>query len=176
MEICKTTLAEVWLIKPDVNADFRGDYVMTYSKDLYHRQMELPHINFLEHDISTTLQRGVLRGIHYSPNCWKLNECLHGKIYYVCVNCDKESIGYGQWEAFILSGENHHQIFKHPRYGTGFVTLTDDVVFHYIQSQYFDAKDPDQQTIKWDSMNIWWPTKTPILSVRDEGGHYETKG
>lgn len=172
MEVIKTTLRDVWLIKPDANTDFRGDYVMTYHKELYQKHPDLPPIEFVEHDISTSTQRGILRGIHYSPNCWKLNQCLYGKIYYVCVNCDKESIGYGEWESFILSGENHYQIFKHPRYGTGFYTLSDYVVFHYIQSQYFDPKDPDQQTIKWDSMGIWWPDKNPILSKRDEGGHY----
>lgn len=171
MEIIKTTLRDVWLIKPDINTDFRGDYVMTYHEELYNKY-PLPPIKFVEHDISTTHIAGVLRGIHYSPNCWKLNQCLYGKIYYVCVNCDKDSIGYGQWAAFILSGENHYQIFKHPRYGTGFVTLTDDVVFHYIQSQYYDSNNPDQETIKWDSMGIWWPIDKPILSKRDKEGRF----
>ncbi len=172
MEVCETTLEDVWLVKPDVNTDFRGDYVMNYNENLYQIQPQLPMVKFVEQDISTS-NKGVLRGIHYSPHCWKLNECLCGKIYYVCVNCDKDSIGYGQWEAFILSGENHHQIFKHPRYGTGFYVLSDHAVFHYLQSQYFDPKDPDQQTIMWDSMGVWWPTKNPTLSRRDEGGRYE---
>ncbi len=172
MEVCKTTLNEVWLIKPDVNVDFRGDYVMNYNEKLYMEHLDLPPIKFVEQDISSSL-KGVLRGIHYSPNCWKLNECLCGKIYYVCVNCDKDSIGYGQWESFILSGENHYQIFKHPRYGTGLYVLSDHAIFHYLQSQYFDSKDPDQHTIKWDGIGVWWPSKNPILSRRDEGGRYE---
>ncbi len=170
MEVIKTTLADVWLIKPDINIDFRGDYVMTYNEDLY-GQMGLPPIKFVEHDISTS-KKGVLRGIHYSPNCWKLNSCLHGEIYYVVVNCDKESIGYGQWEPFILSDKDYCQIFRHPRYGAGLLALSDCALYHYLQSEYYNPQSPAQDTIKWNSMNIWWPTKTPILSQRDEVGHY----
>lgn len=171
MEIVKTQLDDVLLIKPDIFEDFRGDYVMTYNQRLYPK----PGIGvgFVEEDISMST-KGVLRGIHYSPSCWKLNQCLYGRLYYVVVNCDEKHPEFGKWQAFILSDKNHYQLFKHPRYASGFLVLSDHAVFHYMQSEYYDPENPNQKTFKWDDprFNIWWPTKDPILSQRDEVGHY----
>ena len=170
MEVLKTNLPDVWLIKPDIFEDFRGDYVMTFNKRLY--QAVVP-VEFVEEDISTSA-RGVLRGIHYSPHCWKLNQCLYGAIYYVVVNCDESDPDFGQWQSFILSDRNRHQLLKHPRYGSGLLALTDFVIFHYMQSQYYNPANPDQQTFRFDDerFHIWWPKLTPIVSQRDEVGHY----
>ena len=175
MEINKTTLQDVWLIKPDIFEDFRGHYVMTYHEKLYKIGSYLIS-PLIEHDISTTRHKGTIRGIHYSPHDWKLYEIFRGAVYYVIVNCEEGHPEFGKWEAFTLSDQNHYQILKHPRYGAGFLTLTDDVVLHYLQSQYYNKDDPDQKTFKWDDplFNIFWPriTPHPILSRRDEEGKY----
>lgn len=180
MIVEQTSLDGVLLIKPDIHTDFRGDYAMTYHKDKYDtfcRQIknwrEDAPIEFVEHDISTST-KGVLRGIHYSPTCWKINQCLHGTIYYVVVNCNEESPEFGKWQSFILSDKNRYQLFKHPRYGSGFYVLSDFAVFHYIQSEYYNPDKPKQETFKWNDgrFNIWWPTDNPILSQRDQEGDY----
>ena len=172
MEIVKTQLDDVLLIKPDIFEDFRGDYVMTFNRELYRKTGGI-YADFVEEDVSTST-KGVLRGIHYSPSCWKLNQCLYGRLYYVVVNCDEKHPEFGKWQAFILSDRNHYQLFKHPRYASGFLVLSDYAVFHYMQSEYYDPENPNQKTFKWDDprFNIWWPTKDPILSQRDEVGHY----
>lgn len=171
MQIEKTKLRDVWLVKPDVYTDFRGDYVMTFNKKLY----EQFGFEVVEQDISTST-KGVLRGIHYSPNCWKIYECMSGTMYYAIVNCDKEDPEFGRWESFIISDKNHCQIVKHPRYGAGFVAVT-DCVLHYMQSEYYNPDDPNQSTFKYNDerFKIWWPkiTPEPILSRRDEIGEYE---
>ena len=172
MEICKTKLRDVCLVKPDIHTDFRGDYVMTYNEKRYKENGI--DVRFVEEDISTST-KGVLRGIHYSPSCWKLNECLYGTLYYVVVNCDEKDAEFGKWQAFILSDKNHHQLFKHPRYGSGFLVLSDYAVFHYMQSEYYDSENPNQKTFKWNDLRfkIWYPDLIPpILSQRDEEGHY----
>ncbi len=172
MKVTELDLKGIYLIEPDIHTDFRGEYVMTYRKDLYDRF----GIDFIEHDISTS-SKGVLRGIHYSPHCWKLYQCLHGALYYVFVNCDKKDTEFGKWTSIILNDRNHWQILKHPKYGAGFVALEDNSLLHYMQNQYYDAKDPDQKTFKWfdTKFRIWWPkvTPVPILSRRDEIGEYE---
>lgn len=173
MQILETKLKDVWLIKPDVFEDFRGDYVMTFHEELYKRF----GVKFVEHDISTST-KNVLRGIHYSPNCWKLNQCLYGKLYYMVVNCDEKDPEFGKWQAFILSDRNHYQLLKHPKYGSGFLVLSDYAVFSYLQSEYYDPNNPNQKTFMWNDprFGIWWPKLTvPILSQRDEVGHYMKK-
>ena len=170
MELVKTTLDGVYIIKPDVFRDFRGDYMMTYHKDTY--EALFSKVQWIEHCVSTST-KNVLRGIHYSPNCWKIYQCLYGKLYYVFVNCDENDPEFGKWESFVIDGKNYWQLVKPPKYGAGFISLTNYSILYYLQSQYYDADNPDQKTFKWDDprFNIFWPIK-PILSRRDEIGNY----
>ena len=119
-------------------------------------------------DISVS-SRHVLRGIHGDGNTWKLISCLSGKFYLVVVNNDPSSSQYQQWESFVLSGENHQQVLIPPRFGNGHLVLSEQAIFHYKQTTYYDRQS--QFTMLWNdpSLNIWWPIKNPILSKRDEG-------
>ena len=169
MEVLKTKLDRVLLIKPSVFEDFRGEYVMTYNEEQYRR--EAADIKFVEDDISVS-SKYVLRGIHGDNLTWKLVSCLYGRFYLVVVNCDKKSAGFRQWEAFTLSAGNRHQVLIPPNHGNGHLVLSDIAIFHYKQSQYY--KPSGQFTYKWDDpeLGIWWPVKEPILSRRDETGHF----
>lgn len=173
MEITKTSLEGVLLIKPDVFEDHRGQFVVTYNRELYKKHGV--NLEFVEEDISMST-KGVLRGIHYDPLCWKLTDVLHGTIYCVLVDCDEKSPTFGKWQSFIHSDRNHLQLFRPPKYGTAFLALTDEVIFHYKQSEYYDPKR--QLTFRWDDprFGIWWPTTEPILSERDEMGRRNLRG
>ena len=164
MRVDETTLRDVWLIKPDVNYDFRGEYVMTYNEKEFGGHF--PWFKPVEHDISTSF-KDVFRGVHYSPNCWKLNQCPYGSILYYVVNCDRDDEEYGKWESFPLNDRNRWQVFKHPRYGTGFLVLSDFAIFHYLQDQYFDPLLPDQKTLSVKELDIYLPVKDYVLSERD---------
>ena len=171
MEVVKTTLDGVLLIRPNVNVDFRGDYVMTYNKALY-KAMDIK-ADFVEEDISTSM-KNVLRGIHYSPSCWKLYQCLYGSLYYVIVNCDDKSPEFGKWEAFVISDRNRWQIYKPPQYGAGMLVLSDFAILHYMQSEYYNPDNPNQSTFMWNDkrFRVFWPCESPILSQRDTIGEY----
>lgn len=169
MEVLKTSLEGVLLIKPDIFEDFRGHYVMTYSEELYKKHGITT--KFVEQDISTST-KGVLRGIHVDFACDKIYEIVHGMAYYVIVNCLEKDPEFGKWEAFILTGDNHRQIYKPAKYGAGFLALSELVILHYLQSSYYDPSR--QLTFAWNDprFGIWWPTKEPILSRRDIEGKY----
>ena len=166
MEVQKTKLDGVLLIKLDVFEDHRGEYVETYNEELY--RSKAIDIKFVQDDISVST-RNVLRGIHGDKVTWKLISCLYGKFYFVVVNCDTNSKSFGQWQSFVLSSRNRHQVLVPPGYGNGHLVLSDETIFHYKQSTYYDRSK--QFTYKWDDprFNIWWPTKNPILSERDDG-------
>lgn len=165
IKVSKTELEGVLLINPSVFEDFRGEYVETWNEQLY-RENGIA-VKFIQDDISISFHN-VLRGIHGDAETWKLVSCLYGKFYLVVVNCDKESPLYGKWQGFTLSDKNRAQVLIPPKHGNGHLTLSDKAVFHYKQSTYYNPSK--QFTYKWDDpkLNIWWPTKTPILSVRDE--------
>ena len=169
MEVNKTKLEGVLLIKLEIFEDFRGQYVETYNEELYNKAGI--DVKFRQDDISVS-SRNVLRGIHGDAETWKLISCHYGKFYLVVVNCDKESENFGQWQSFVLSDSNRHQVLVPPKYGNGHLVLTETTIFHYKQNTYYNPKG--QFTYTWNDpkLNIWWPIKNPILSQRDEIGHF----
>ncbi len=170
MEIRKTKLDGVLLIKPPtIFTDFRGTYVEIYNEKL-HTEAGIK-VKFVQDDISVS-SKHVLRGIHGDQETWKLISCLYGKFYLVVVNNDPESDQYGQWQSFVLSDCNWNQVLIPPKFGNGHLVMSDQAIFHYKQNTYYNPKD--QFTILWNDpkFDIWWPIKNPILSIRDEIGHF----
>lgn len=169
MKIEKSKLEGVLLIKPEIFEDFRGQYVETYNEDLY-RQNGID-IHFRQDDISVS-SRHVLRGIHGDAETWKLISCHYGKFYLLVINNDEASSQYRQWDAFVLSDTNRHQVLVPAKFGNGHVVLSDQAIFHYKQNTYYNPKG--QFTLKWDdpSLGLWWPVKNPLVSRRDEVGRF----
>ena len=167
MEVRKTNLEGVLLVKLDVFEDFRGEYVETYNEALYRKNGI--DVKFIQDDISVS-SMNVLRGIHGDSETWKLISCLYGKFYLVVVNCDDRSGDFAKWQSFVLSERNRMQVLVPPSYGNAHLVLSDTTIFHYKKSTYYDLSK--QFTYRWDEarFNIRWPTKNPILSQRDEGG------
>ncbi len=165
----KTKLNGVVLIKPEVFEDHRGEYVELYNEEDYAKAGI--NIKFLQDDISISV-KNVLRGIHGDVKTWKLVSCLLGRFYLVIINCDESSNEFGKWESFSLTEKNRHQVLVPPKFGVAHLALTDKIIFHYKQSTYYDPSA--QFTYKWNDpkFNLWWPIKNPILSKRDELGHY----
>lgn len=167
MEISKTKLDGVLLIKPPtVFEDFRGTYVEIFNEKLY-AEAGITE-KFVQDDISVSL-RHVLRGVHGDSETWKLISCLYGRFYLMVVNWDESSRQYRQWDSFVLSDQNRLQVLIPPKFGNGHLVLSDQAIFHYKQSSYYNRAG--QFTILWNDpkLNLWWPIKNPILSRRDEG-------
>lgn len=169
MKVLKTKLKGVLRIELDAFEDHRGIYVETYNESVYRRYGV--KARFVTDDYSRSVKH-VLRGFHSDREAWKLVSCLYGRFYLVIVNCDKKSRGFGRWEAFTLSDKSHIQILIPPKHGVAHLVLSDEVIFHYKQSAYYDPKR--QSTYRWDDerFGVWWPVKNPILSQRDEAGRY----
>lgn len=160
----ETNLEGVKKIIPSVFEDHRGKYVETFNIEDYRKNKI--EINFVRDDISTSA-KNVLRGIHYDQKTWKLIQCMHGRIYFVVADMRKDSKQYLHWQSFILSDENRHQILVPPGFGNAHLVLSDECIFHYKMSEYYD---PDNEIcIKWNDpkLKIFWPVNNPILSIKD---------
>lgn len=170
MEVNKTKLDGVFIIKPPtIFEDFRGSYVEIYNEGLYKKAGI--NINFVQDDISVS-SKHVLRGIHGDNETWKLVSCLYGKFYLVVINWDKNSSQFKQWESFTLSDQNRLQVLIPPKFGNGHLVLSEQTIFHYKQTSNYNREG--QFTLLWNDpkLKIWWPIKCPILSQRDEQGHF----
>lgn len=166
-EIIKSDLTGVLQITPPtLFEDFRGAYVELYNEQLYGEAGIA--MKFVQDDMSVS-SRHVLRGLHGDGVTWKLISCLLGKIYLVVVNWDDTSAQFGQWRSFVISETNRQQILVPPKHGLGHLVLTDQAIFHYKQTTYYERKT--QFTLLWNDprIKIWWPIPNPILSARDQG-------
>lgn len=162
-----TRLDGVKLLEPTTRfEDFRGEYVEIWNRQLAHEAGI--DVDFVQDDISISTQN-VLRGIHGDTSTWKLISCLHGRFYLVVINNDPSSPQYRQWEGFTLSDRNRLSILVPPRFGNGHYVISEQAIFHYKQSSYYDRAG--QFTLAWDDpeLGLWWPTRDPIVSQRDQG-------
>ena len=174
MKIEKTKLEGVLLIKPEIFEDFRGSYSMTYNEKVYDEALSehgVKNTKFVEDDISSS-SKHVLRGIHGDYNTAKLISCPEGKFYFVVVNNIIKHPQYRQWTSFTLSEMNRFQVYVPEGFGNAHLVMSDKAILSYKQSSYYN---PDGQfTLLWDDpkLKIWWPIKNPIISLRDQIGHF----
>ena len=163
MRIFDTALDGVKLIQPEIFEDFRGTNFESYNKKYYDVAL---NIDFVVDSISTS-RRHTLRGIHGDNKTTKLVSCLYGTIHMLIINRDPDSSQYNQWFTTTLSDRNKYQLLIPPKFGNGHLVMSDEAVFSYKLSEYYDRAS--QFTIKWnDPMhNFFWPIKHPILSERD---------
>lgn len=169
IKVEKTKLSGVLLIQLGSFDDHRGEYVEVYNERDY-KEAGID-IKFVQDDYSVSTNN-VLRGLHGDAETWKLITCPYGKLYLAVVNCDESSADFGKWDSFVLSDRNHRQVLIPPRFGNGHLILSNSAIFGYKQSTYYNPKT--QFSYKWNDsrFNIWWPITNPILSRRDEQGHY----
>lgn len=165
MEITKTKLDGVLHIQLKVHEDSRGKYIEVYNEKRYKENGI--DVDFVEHDFSIS-KKDVLRGIHGDSLAWKIIDCPHGKFYIVVVDCDEKSDTFNEWVSYTFEGGDGQQILVPPKHGLAHLALTDDIVFYYKQSEYYDPAR--QFSYRWDDerFGIEWPIDNPILSKRDE--------
>lgn len=162
-------LKGVWIIKPSIAEDLRGNIWTSFIKDEV--EILLPENVHFKHDKFSTSRHNVLRGIHGDEKSWKLVTCVYGEIHQVVVDCRQESSSYLKWEKFIINGSNQALIFIPPRMGNSYYVSSAEAVYHYklaYDGEYLDAGE--QFSIKWndDRIGIDWPNQRPILSERDK--------
>ena len=175
MEVIKTDLDGVLIIKPDVHGDHRGYFMETYQKEKY-AALGITN-DFVQDNMSFSAHKGTLRGLHYQNNPFaqaKLVSCTRGKVIDVAVDIRKGSPNYGKWTSVELSAENFLQFYIPQGFAHGFLTLTDNVEFRYKVDNFYN-KESDRG-IRYDDpfINVDWSGLLngiePILSEKDKNG------
>ena len=167
MEVEKTPIEGVLLLKPKVFGDERGYVVETWQKERYEEfGINLPFVQD-NHSKST---KGILRGLHYQKKHpqGKLVMVSYGEVFDVAVDIRPNSATFGKWYGAILSQENQHQLWIPPGLAHGFLVLSDVAHFHYKCTDFYYPGD--EGSIKWDDpcIGINWPLDmSPVLSEKD---------
>ncbi len=167
LEVLKTSIEGVLLIKPKVFGDSRGFFFESYTKWKY--EQEGISVEFVQDNHSKS-SKGVLRGLHFQKTKPqdKLVRVTQGEVYDVAVDIRKDSPTFGRWEGFSLSDENMLQLFVPKGLAHGFCVISETAEFLYKCSDYYYPED--EGGIIWNDLDlkIDWPISEPLLSEKDK--------
>ena len=166
MEIVKTQIDGVLLIKPKAWGDPRGSFVETWQKDRYEAAgIARPFVQ----DNHSKSSFGILRGLHFQKKRpqGKLVSVSLGRVFDVALDIRKESPTFGKWYGVELTQENQWQLWVEPGLAHGFVVTSDVAHFHYKCTEFYCPED--EGAIRWDDPEIAinWPNLDPVLSKKD---------
>lgn len=169
MEIIKTDIEGVVILKPRVFGDSRGYFMESYNKDVF--DSEVGPVEFVQ-DNESCSTRGVVRGLHFQLPPYaqaKLVRCVSGRVLDVAVDLRCASPTYGQHVAVELSDENRLQLFIPRGFAHGFSVLSDTAVFQYKCDNLYHPESEGGISVNDPSLGIDWKTdmSTAILSDKD---------
>lgn len=169
MEVIKTNLLDVFILKPKVYGDNRGWFTESWSK----RTMDEVGLayDFVQDNHSFSEKKGTLRGLHYqlgNEAQAKLLRCTKGAVLDVAVDLREGSPTYKKFVAVELSEENKLELLIPRGFAHGFLTLTDNVEFMYKADNYYTPSM--ERNIIWNDkeLNISWGIENPILAEKDK--------
>lgn len=169
MEIIKTPIQDLVIIKPRVFNDARGFFCETYNAQRY--QEAGINQNFCQDNMSKS-SYGVIRGLHYQllPHSQsKLVSVVNGAVWDVAVDLRKDSQTFGQWYGVELTEENHLQFLIPQGFAHGFSVLSETAVFTYKCDDFYSPTLEGGLAYNDPALNIDWriPADQAIVSEKD---------
>ncbi|MCF6170320.1 MAG: dTDP-4-dehydrorhamnose 3,5-epimerase [Bacteroidales bacterium] len=172
MEIIKTGILDLCIIKPRVFEDKRGYFFEAYNKTVF-RKYGIDE-TFVQ-DNESMSGKGVLRGLHFQKPPFsqgKLVRVIQGSVLDVAVDLRKKSPTYGHWDSVVLSRENKLMYWIPPGFAHGFVTLEADTVFFYKCTNVYNKAA--EGALRWNdpNLNIDWKIEHPLLAEKDKNAPF----
>ena len=160
--IIKTKFDGLILVKNKKFNDLRG----------YFRELILEKnikMKFPFHVMSFS-KKNVIRGLHIQTKNpqGKFVTVIKGTIFDVAVDLRKKSKTYGKYFSKVLSAKNLLSIYIPPGFAHGFCALDKENFVVYSCTQYRNAKSEIGIDYNDKDLNIKWPIKKPILSLKDK--------
>ena len=158
----KTKFKDLFIIKNKSYNDKRG-----YFKELIREKKINQRFPFLVMSFS---KKNVIRGLHIQTKNTqgKFITVVKGKIFDVAVDLRKKSKTYGKYFSKILSEKNSLSIYIPPGFAHGFCALDKENFVVYSCTQYRNARSEIGIKYNDKDLNIKWPIKKTILSVKDK--------
>ncbi|NLA25315.1 MAG: dTDP-4-dehydrorhamnose 3,5-epimerase [Bacteroidales bacterium] len=169
MEIIKTPIPDLLIIKPKVFGDNRGYFVETYNENNF--KASGIKCNFVQ-DNESMSNAGVIRGLHYQLEPYsqaKLVRVVRGSVFDVALDLRKGSPSFGKWFGLVLSAENKTQLLVPKGFAHGFAVLENNTIFAYKCDEFYNKEA--ERGIKFDDpeLEINWPVniEKAIISEKD---------
>jgi len=169
MEIIKTPIKDLVVIKPRVFSDARGFFFETYNEERY-REAGITQ-QFVQDNISKS-SYGVVRGLHFQKPPYsqaKLVQVIEGAVLDVAIDLRSDSATYGQWHAVELTAENHLQFLIPRGFAHGFAVLSETAIFTYKCDNLYHPESEGGIIYNDPTLNIDWgiPVDKALISEKD---------
>jgi dTDP-4-dehydrorhamnose 3,5-epimerase len=166
-----TNIPGVVLLPAKVSNDSRGTFVKFFERDIYTLSGFDP--NFDAMAISTNLEVGTLRGLHFQSAPYeeeKMITCLQGSIFEVIVDLRRNSTAYGKWAAIEVGEESFLTLCLPKGIAHGYQTLSPGVRILYGLSSEFNQEHSHTLHYADTNLGINWPLPIGQISTKDMGG------
>jgi dTDP-4-dehydrorhamnose 3,5-epimerase len=167
LEVIKTEIDGLLVIKPNVFGDERGYFFESYNEESY-RNAGID-LSFVQDNISKS-KKGTIRGLHYqirNKAQGKLCKVIYGKVLDVAVDIRFGSPTFGKYFSSELSEENHTQLWIPPGFAHGFSVLSEEAIFSYKCTALYSKEHERSIIFNDSSLNINWKVDNPIVSEKD---------
>lgn len=170
MEIEKTNLQDLLVIKPKVFQDNRGYFFESYNQRKFLDQGL--HYSFVQ-DNESLSDYGTIRGLHYQLAPFaqaKLVRVIMGRIFDVAVDLRKNSPTFGQWHGTELSAENKSQMLVPKGFAHGFSVLSEKAIVFYKCDSFYHPESERGISYRDPSLSIDWKidVNQAIVSAKDK--------
>lgn len=170
MEIIKTEIPDLLIIKPTVFEDERGYFFESYNeKNFLANGIELSFVQ----DNESKSGYGVIRGLHYQLGPYsqtKLVRVIEGRVFDVAVDLRIDSPTFGKWSGIELSADNKIQFLIPKGFAHGFSVLSESATFIYKCDKLYTPEAERGINYNDPFLNIDWrinPDKA-IISPKDK--------
>lgn len=167
MEVIKSDIEGLLILKPKVFGDERGYFFESYNEEVY-RKAGIDYL-FLQDNISKSKKR-TIRGLHYQVGDkaqGKLCKVIYGKVLDVAVDIRFGSPTFGKYFSSELSEDNHTQLWIPPGFAHGFSVLSDEAIFSYKCTALYSKENERAILYNDKDLNINWKVDNPIVSEKD---------
>ena len=169
MEITKTFIPDLFVIKPNIFKDSRGFFFEIYNNKRY--SDEIFGYNFIQDNLSQS-KKGTIRGLHYQLNPYsqaKLITVIQGTVLDVVVDLRKSSPTFGKSFSIELSEDNNLQVYVPRGFAHGFVVLKPDTLFYYKCDNIYNKESERGINVFDPYLSINWKVlkDDAIISEKD---------
>lgn len=171
MEIIKTSIEGLVILKPIAFEDHRGNFHELYKESFICENF--PGLDFIQVNESQS-RKNVLRGMHFQKSEYaqtKLVRVASGSILDVVVDLRKESETFGEHLSFKLSSSNKLQLLVPKGFAHGFIVQSEEAIVQYFVDEPYSKEHESGINYSSSRLNIDWELKKgeePILSNKDK--------
>lgn len=166
MQVERTPIKGLLVVRLDVHEDKRGFFVETYRVSELQKALGMIR-PFVQGNHSHSIQN-VLRGLHAEP--WdKLIYVTHGEVFTAVADLRVDSETFGKAHTFQLGEKNRSCVFIPKGLAHGFCVLSPTADYVYQCTEEYNPRKP-KNAVAWNDpdLGIPWPVKDPILSEADK--------